>query len=363
MVIPIFVPPKPDLALILQYLEVASSRDQYSNFGELYLQFRKRVAAHIGLEQESVVLVSNATIALEAAIATYLPPQGDLQNPESTWTLPSWSFVATGLAAKRANVNFQFADVTVEKGILDTSSPCSSSYSIGVAPFGSSIEDIAFGDFTLIDAAASFDALESAAKQMSCSTGVVLSFHATKALSAGEGGAFVSKDLDWVERVRTYVSFGFRQGSRSSETFGTNGKMSEITAAFGLASLDRWGQTRGLWHSAGERALRVSRENGLSIVGALEQGFVSPYWILKLPSGNEAMRLEELLNRSGVMTRRWWEQGMHRMPVFSGVPITTPLKNTEVWAETTIGLPFHPRLTGKDFSTIDRVIGTFFGQE
>jgi dTDP-4-amino-4,6-dideoxygalactose transaminase len=357
--IPIFLPPKPDLNAILQYLEEASSLDQYSNYGALYKQFRKRVAAHVGLDPESVVLVSNATVALEAAISTYIPHKAATQEFQSVWTLPSWSFAATGLAAKRANVRFQFGDVTQDKGILDFTPLQSSAYSIGVAPFGSSIEDSVFAGFTLIDAAASFDSLKSAAPHMSDFTGVVLSFHATKTLSSGEGGAFISKDKAWAERVRAYTSFGFPQGSRSSEGSGTNGKMSEVTAAFGLASLDQWPKTRQEWNVSTQTALEISKRHAIQVAGALNQGFISPYWVLKLDSASETERLELLLAQAGVETRRWWERGMHRMPAFSEVPIAGPLLSTESWAETTIGLPLHTRLTGSDFSTIDKVLQSF----
>lgn len=319
------------------------------------MQFRNRIAAHIGLPNEGVVLAANATVALEAALYTHRTPEG-FSSRDELWTLPSWSFVATGLAAKRANLQFQFADVALETGVLDISQVRPGVRTLGVAPFGSSIKGDNFQGFSLIDAAASFDAFEGAASQLGPLSGAVLSFHSTKSLSSGEGGAFVSADLDWVERVRSYVSFGFERGGRFSAVEGTNAKLSEVTAAFGLASLDRWRNERNSWLAAGEFAKEISIEAGRPVVGALDEGFVSPYWVLKLRDAQEVERLEDAFADAGIPTRRWWERGMHLMPAFKGTPILSDLANTRDWGETSIGLPFHPRLTRSDFQDIRKVL-------
>jgi len=66
----------------------------------------------------------------------------------------------------------------------------------------------------------------------------VLSFHATKALSTGEGGAIVCRDRETYERCRLQVNFGI-SGEESVELPGLNGKLDELRAAMGLLGLRR----------------------------------------------------------------------------------------------------------------------------
>ena len=52
-------------------------------------------------------------------------------------------------------------------------------------------------------------------------------------------------------------------------------------------------------------------------------------------------RAESKLAELGIETRRWWGDGLHRMPFFSGFRSTQSLQNTEEVASTTLGIPFY----------------------
>jgi len=63
-----------------------------------------------------------------------------------------------------------------------------------------------------------------------------LSFHATKTYSTAEGGALVSHDAETKQQIDRLKNFGFA-GETKVIMPGTNGKMDEIRAAFGLLNL------------------------------------------------------------------------------------------------------------------------------
>ena len=65
----------------------------------------------------------------------------------------------------------------------------------------------------------------------------VFSFHATKFLNSGEGGAVATNDDALADRLRLMRNFGFA-GYDQVVYVGTNGKMGELSAAMGLTSLD-----------------------------------------------------------------------------------------------------------------------------
>src|SRR5262249_3810335 len=65
----------------------------------------------------------------------------------------------------------------------------------------------------------------------------IFSFHATKLLNAFEGGAVVTNDDELAGKIRLMKNFGFDDVDQVVY-IGTNGKMSEASAAMGLTSLD-----------------------------------------------------------------------------------------------------------------------------
>jgi len=65
----------------------------------------------------------------------------------------------------------------------------------------------------------------------------VFSFHATKFFNTFEGGAVVTNNDELAAKIRLMNNFGFA-GYDKVIYIGTNGKMSEVSAAMGLAGLD-----------------------------------------------------------------------------------------------------------------------------
>src|SRR5262249_53159246 len=65
----------------------------------------------------------------------------------------------------------------------------------------------------------------------------VFSFHATKFFNTFEGGAVTTHDDDLAAKSRLMTNFGFAYYDKGIYV-GTNGKMSEISAAMGLTGLE-----------------------------------------------------------------------------------------------------------------------------
>ena len=65
----------------------------------------------------------------------------------------------------------------------------------------------------------------------------VFSFHATKFFNTFEGGAIVTNNDELAAKIRLMKNFGF-DGYDNVIYIGTNGKMSEVSAAMGLTGLE-----------------------------------------------------------------------------------------------------------------------------
>lgn len=342
--IPVFKARRPDLEVVMGVFEKSLSAGQYSNFGPVHEDFRSELASFFSVQVDNIALLANATLALQAAIETS-------SRSKEIWTLPSWSFLATGMAALGAGPEFRFGDVEEESGwlrMLDQDGPA-----LAVAPFSADPRAaLAHPDSHIVDAAASFDACRDIGLDLNGGVGIVISTHATKLLNSGEGGIFVSLDTDWVSRVRSWSTFGFLENSRDSVRRGTNAKMSEITAALGISSLRRWESDRVLWRQVNEQAIALSDELRWQVAGGLLEGSTSPYWVIKLDSESERDTLAGALARGGVESRRWWGGGMHKIQAFQNIELREPLTQTERWADTYLGLPMHTFLSPKDFELI-----------
>jgi dTDP-4-amino-4,6-dideoxygalactose transaminase len=353
--IPVMRPLLPQADQIFDYLKRIDANRHYSNFGPLVRELESRLEERYGTTAGSVCTVCNTTAGITAALLAQNVPQGSL------CAMPSWTFIATPLAAERAGLTPWFVDVDEDSwattpdglaAILD-SAPGDVRSAVIVVPFGRPIDLAAWTDFSkrtgitvVIDAAAGFDALEP------CPLASVVSLHATKVIGAGEGGFLLSTDLDLVARVKSLISFGFRN-SRLSEVSGMNAKMSEYSAAVALAALDIWPETRSRFVDLAKRyADGFQRSNAISLQEGFGSHWVSSTLVLRFAHQNILPEVEAALDRAEVQYRHWWGQGSHRHPSTEHLPCAD-LATTDILARSTIGVPFHLDLSGPD---IDRIV-------
>lgn len=333
------------------YLQRIDASRVYSNSGPLVREMERRLGEHFGIDSSQVVVIANATDAIEAAVAE--APC----SPGSLWELPSWTFTATAGAAVRGASRIRFVDVDESGRLLPTPEAAGV---VDVLPFGSpfSLDDRSEGaECLLIDAAASFDALRNVVLPDSKPVGVVVSLHATKTLSSGEGGVFFSPDGAWVERVRRWINHGMA-GSRISHVPARNAKLSEFSAAVGLASLDAWTTSRDGWLAQQSRAMELTANAELVWWPHESIGWATPYWNVRCASVTERDLLAMIMATHEIETRRWWEGGCHSMPAYAHIdrlnlPMTTSL------ADTTLGLPLHIDMSEEGWDRIAKALGDF----
>lgn len=345
-------PRLPTADAILPYLERIDTARWYSNFGPLLGEMEDRLAARFG-QDTRVVTTVNATQALTLALQAMDLPQGTL------CAVPAWTFIATAHAVAQAGLVPWFVDVDADTWMLDAEAtraalaraPGAVSAVIPVAAFGhmpdleswKTFQD-ATGVRVLIDAAAAFDAANDADLPL------VVSLHATKVLGMGEGGFLATRDQALADRVRQQTTFGF-DGSRDALRVATNAKLSEYSAAIGLAALDSWPGDRLRWFMTAQtlrRALMPTPE--VRFQAGWGERWTTSVCVVDLPEGS-ADAVEAALHADGVATRRWWGQGCHLSPAFITAPCDD-LPNTRRLANATLGLPFAIDLSPSDIARI-----------
>ena len=160
----------------------------------------------------------------------------------------------------------------------------------------------------------------------------VFSFHATKFLNTFEGGAIATNDDALAAKLRLMKNFGFSGVDRVTY-IGTNGKITEMSAAMGLTSLESIqgfiARNRENYESyrAGLRGVP-----GVSIVtyDELERRNYQ-YIVVKIDEARGALTRDELvrvLMAENVAARRYFFPGCHRMEPYrsplSGSRSTSP---------------------------------------
>lgn len=222
-------PQLPTADKIFPYLKRLDKSRMYSNFGELNAEYQRRLS---GIFEAPCVTGASATSLITATLMAYDLPKGSLV------AMPSWTFPATAAAVVNAGLVPHFMDVSNDGVVVvDNAVPICKAV-ILVAPLGKPIQwNDNFHIPMVIDAAAGFDSFSTVYKPKL--TPIIISTHATKVFSTGEGGFVTCHNTELLERIRRITNFGLTP-CRRIEYNGLNAKFSEYHAAVGLAELDGW---------------------------------------------------------------------------------------------------------------------------
>jgi dTDP-4-amino-4,6-dideoxygalactose transaminase len=331
----------------------------YSNRGPLLQELEIEYANYLGARPELVVAVANATLAL----------QGLVEGSEvDDWYVPDYTFSATGLAVLKANKRLNLLDVELQTWKLDNSLVQNNSSEIGlipVMPFGAEVDLMKYKGFekVIIDAAASMGRVPPDLSKMNSNWSIVFSLHATKVLGAGEGSIVICGNEKMASDLRAWINFGFLAGSRASGISGTNAKMSEFNAAYGLASIRKIESERTSWLEPQQMVSDYSQGRPWCTLVNIAPSF-QPYWIANFETEKKRNYVEMALADSGIQSRCWWTQPLSKQSAFKlNSKVVGSVVNADVLASGHLGLPMYPGLNGQDVKlivdTIDECLAKF----
>lgn len=354
----------PDPARLAEITAEALSAGWLTNGGALHLRLEQALATHAAPD-DAVSLVSSGTMALLLGLGL-----GNLPPGSEVITTPL-SFAATAQAITWSGLVPVFADVdpvtltvcpkAVEAAITPRTSAILPVHFLGVPCDVGALATIAerHGLWLLYDAAHAFGVTFNGRPIGSHGDASAFSLHATKILHTGEGG-FVVTRAERSRELRRMRNFGLEGGRPVGR--GLNGKMSELSAATGLALLPDLAaeltarQTlrhaynaalggigglrphptrRGASESLGYHALRLppDRREGLHIALAQEGIFAHDHFPLLCGPGT------------------FWPDA--EIVTGDGRPPVAPQVGPEI-----LCLPLHGRVTAGDVARIGRIAET-----
>lgn len=364
MNIDFFKPKFPKFHLIKNFFAAIYKRCIFSNNGPVVQGLEKRMRDLFDYNGE-IVTCANGTIALMIAFKAIGAKKA---------LVPSFTFPATMQALEWCGIDYEYVDIDEKTWTIDIAKleeailKYKPDMIVPVHSFGApcdvkSIERLSaiHGVKVVYDAAPAISSFVKVGDknihianfgEISC-----FSLHATKVMPSGEGGVIFVKDKDLGDKIRAMCNFGFTDLTREPKVaFGMNGKLSEIHAAFGAASLDQ------LAINQMDRMEIVNkykdRLKGIVEFQEIADGDVSSHQVFNICLKKEDIKLRDKLIQEmediyGIQCRKYYNPPMHKTLLYAR---DVDLPGTENICDRVITLPAHLWL---DSSESDYVIKSF----
>jgi dTDP-4-amino-4,6-dideoxygalactose transaminase len=308
-----------DRERLLERVNDLLDRKWLTNRGSYVCEFEQRIADMIGVKH--CIAMCNATVGLEIAIRA-LGLAGEV-------IVPSFTFIATAHALQWQEITPVFCDVDHRTHNIDPHrveemiTPRTTGI-IGVHLWGRPCDVESLAEIAqrrnlklLYDAAHAFGCSYKGRMIGGFGDAEVFSFHATKFFNTFEGGAVATNDDDLAAKIRLMKNFGFA-GYDNVIYVGTNGKMSEVSAAMGLTGLESLEEFIATNHRNYQQYQReLADVPGINLIKYDENEKCNyQYIILEIDgqvTGVSRDQLLEILHAENVLARRYFYPGCHHM--------------------------------------------------
>lgn len=329
----------------LRRVETIVDSHVLTNNGPYVRKLEDAVADYVGAE---CVAVSNATVAL------YLV--ANALNIRAIH-VPSFTFIATAHAFHAAGAALTFLDVMedtphVELGRVHQLPVCA------VNLYGNGC-DVCPDTVPRRKAPLIFDSAHALGVSHKAPLGgrgtcEVFSLHATKFISAGEGGLITTRDHSLAAALRDMRNCGFDHRSKDPHGairgWGINAKMPEINAALGLTNFEDMERFRAI-NEENYRTYAQYLPGEIALFDPDQGGYRSnySYVVVTVPPEIRDQLLQDLYD-NGVYARTYFHP--HAARVYG---LTTSLPHADRWSRSVICLPTGPTIGKDDIRRVCRV--------
>jgi dTDP-4-amino-4,6-dideoxygalactose transaminase len=360
---PVFVtqPTMPPLEEFTQLMGELWEKKWLTNDGAFHKDLEVRIATYLDVENMS--MFCNGTLALMIALHMLRLNSGEIITTPFTFPATPHVLYWNGIRPVFCDIDpktYNLDPKRIEELITTDTCAIMPVHVYGTPCDVDAIQAIAdrHGLPVIYDAAHSFGAKFRGKAICSYGDAAILSFHATKLFSTGEGGAIIVKTKAQKERVNFLKNFGFAD----QETIigpGINGKMNEFQAAFGLLQLKRIDN-----EIANRRKIdRIYRErlSELPGISLLKEAFNTernyayfPILINEDQYGISRDTLYDKLKEYNILARKYFYPLCSQYPCYASLPSSRPenLPVAERVSRQVLCLPIYGTL---DHETAERI--------
>ena len=355
-------------------VENATRSTFVSGDGPACREFEQKLAEYLGVKH--VLYVNSATSALELAFRVKDFPAG------SEVICPNFTYTSTAIAALYNNLKIVLADVYPDNGSLDVSKLESyiTDKTVAITPvdYGgipAEMDEIMaiadkYGLYVVHDTAQSIGSIYKGKKVGSIAHVSTFSFHGTKNLTTGEGGALTTDDDQIADRIKilrekgtdkySFLTDNVTRGYYEYVDIGNSYVQSNILGALGVTQLAKLD-----WMNNRRRAIAEKYKKELSDIDGLDFmrvtngaehnwhlfGILVPpenkYWIM------DALRAE------GVMANVHYTP-LHRNRFYHGLATDEEMPGSMEFFSKLLRLPIYPSLTNKEVDSVIEAVKKVF---
>jgi len=322
-------------------------RQYYNNNGPLHEKLEERLQQFIGVKH--AICVANATLGLMMV--------ADAMELSGKVILPSFTFAASAQSLSWAGLEPVFCDIDLDTHQLaidqiENMIDQDVSAIMGVNLWGGACDPKSLAEVATskgvqlyFDSAHAFGCAVDGIRIGNFGRAEVFSFHATKILSASEGGCISTNDDDLAARLRSIrPSYGAEKPVNILRV--ANARMSEAQAAIALMSLEDYPvnqkNNETLYRLYETRLAKIP---GLHLVKPTGVSFSNYQYLVctmdEREFGLSRDLLIDLLKAENVVARRYFYPGVHRsVPYMQELPqYLNRLPNTDKLCSTCIQFP------------------------
>ena len=350
--------------ILLQRINDILDRKCLSNHGPLVEEFEDHVASLVGVKY--CIATCNATIGLQIAIKA-CGLKGEV-------IIPSFTFIATAHALRWLEIEPIFCDVDphthnidpqkIEQLITDKTTAIMGVHLWGRGCDIEALEEIAHrNDLKLLfDAAHAFGCSYKGQMIGNFGNAEVFSFNATKFCNSFEGGAIVTNDSELAQKIRFMKNFGF-SGIDCVDELGINGKMSEVSAAMGLTSLESIEEfIRINYKNYKQYQQELSNIPGVKLITYDESETCNYQYVIveidELKARINRDQLYQILQAENILVKRYFFPGCHQMEPYRSrnADMGLMLMNTRYLVTRVLVLPTGTAIGSEEISNICQIL-------
>ena len=319
-------------------------------------EFEQKYAEWIGTEY--AIAVNSGTAALHTALLSCGIGEGD-----EVITSP-FTFIASGNSIAYTGAKPVFADIdlktytinpdSIEELITEDTKAILPVQLYGQSADMDKINKIAekHGLMVIEDAAQAHGATWKGKKVGSMGDMACFSFYPTKNMTTSEGGIITTDDEDLAEAAKMFRAHG-TSVRYHHEAIGYNFRMTDISAAIGLAQLDK---------IDGFNDARIKNAQYLNEGLSGIDGVITPYcandskhvyhqYTIRVEKGDRDDWVD-IINDCGVGTGIHYPIPLYDQPIYKQLGFDGNCPDAELAADNVISLPVHPSLTEEDLDLV-----------
>ena len=348
----------PKLNLYIKYLRKIWKNNIITNNGKFLKKLEEVLKKRF--YSKNINIVCNGTIALQLALKA-------LNVKNEVITTP-YSYVATANVLKWENCTPVFVDINrhdlcinadlIEKYINKKTSAILATHVYGIPCDILKIKKIAQKHKlkVIYDASHCFGVNYKYKPLFTQGDASTLSFHATKVFHTAEGGAVYMKNIKNNIKVNLFKSFG-HVGELKYYDVGINGKMSELHAALGLASIKNLSfakeKRKVLFNKYYQKFIKNDNLELITIPKDLDYNF--SYFPILLKNKKKMLNLKKKLLEKNISVRRYFYPSLDTLKFLNANPKNDCPVSQDISARI-LCLPIYQDLKIKDQSKIIKIV-------